>query len=195
MAHLQLVVLVGAALWALIGLLHGRVPLEVPAFAVMFLSFQPWFVNGLLSGYADVPVAVLSVCALVALLRFALDGDRRLLVIGALFAAGAGLTKNEGTLFIVAVFVAVAVALLVARRPRELQRWGSDLGVLALWAPWRLYSSLHSLPSTDYHLSDALKPSYLSNQFGRVQPATSALWDRSSHQASLHLPRCSSSSE
>ena len=89
MAHLQLVVLVGAALWALIGLLHGRVPLEVPAFAVMFLSFQPWFVNGLLSGYADVPVAVLSVCALVALLRFALDGDHRLLVIGALLRGGA----------------------------------------------------------------------------------------------------------
>ena len=177
MAHLQLVVLAGAALWAMVGLCHGRIPLEVPSLAVLFLVFQPWFVNGLLSGYADVPVAVVSACALLALVRFVLDGDRRVLAAGALFAGGAGLIKNEGTLFVVAAFVAVAIALVVARRPRELRPLGLALaGAAALWAPWRIYVAVEGLPSIDFHLGDAVSPSFLSDQFDRVSPASSAVW-------------------
>jgi hypothetical protein len=177
MAHLQLVVLVGAALWAVLGLCHGRIPLEVPSLAMLFLAFQPWFVNGALSGYADIPVAVVSACALLALLRFALDGDRRVLAVGAIFAGGAGLIKNEGTLFVLAAFVAVAVAIMVARRPRELRPLAAALaGAIAIWAPWRLYVTLHNIQSTDYRLGSAFKPSFLRDQFGRVDPATSAVW-------------------
>lgn len=177
MAHLQLVVLVAAALWAMVGLCHGRVPLEIPALGVVFLAFQPWFVNGLLSGYADVPVAVVSICALLALLRFVLDGDRRVLVVGALFAGGAGLIKNEGTLFVLAGFAAVAVALVVARRPRALRPLALALvGAAALWAPWRIYVAYYALPSIDFNLGDAVRPSFLDDQFYRVGPSSSALW-------------------
>jgi hypothetical protein len=177
MAHLQLVVLIGAALWATVGICHGRTPLEVPSLAVLFLAFQPWFVNGMLSGYADVPVAVVSACALLALLRFSVDGDRRFLAVGVICAGGAGLIKNEGSLFVLAAFVAVAVAILVAQRPRELRPLGVALAAtVGIWLPWRLYVVLHNLPSTDYKLGSALSPSFLRDQFNRVDPATSAVW-------------------
>jgi hypothetical protein len=177
MAHLQLVVLVAASLWAMLGICHGRIPLEVPSLAVLFLAFQPWFVNGMLSGYADVPVAVVSASALLSLLRFSLDGDRRFLAIGAICAGGAGLIKNEGTLFVLAAFAAVAIAIVVAGRPRELRPLAVALGsAVAIWLPWRLYVAVQALPSTDYHLSSALNPGYLRDHFDRVDPATSAVW-------------------
>jgi hypothetical protein len=176
-ARTQMLVLVAGGLWAIVGLCHGRIPLEVPAFAVLFLVLQPWFVARLLTGYADVPVAVTSAVALVAFLRFFADSDRRMLAVGAIAAGGAGLLKNEGSLFVLAAFVAVAVALLAAQRPRELKPLGVALaGTLALWAPWRLYVAVHSLPSTDYKLSAAVHPGYLVDQSDRIWPATRALF-------------------
>ncbi len=179
LGRLQVIVLVGAALWAIVGICHGRVPLEAPSLAVAFLVLQQWFVDRLLTGQADVPVAVVSACALVALLRFLLDGDRRVLAVGAICAGGAGLIKNEGALFVLAAFVAVALALLVARRRSDLRPLGLALaGTVAIWAPWRLYVAFHHLPSTDYDLGSALQPTFLDRQFSRVGPSTRALWNQ-----------------
>lgn len=177
--RMQLVLLAAASVWAIVGLAETRLTAVALGAAVVAITSQPWFLEQLLTGYADVPVAALAGASLVAIANHAVRGDRRMLVLAALFGGAAGLIKNEGALAVVVTILAFVVHLAVARRWLDLRSLGlAALGTLALWAPWRAFVAIHGLPSNDFQLADAFHPTILRDRFDRLGPATRAVWDQ-----------------
>lgn len=176
--RMQLVLLALAGLWAVVGLARGWFVALALAAAVIAISSQSWFLDQLLTGYADVPVALLAGVTLVALAEFARVRDRNLLVLAVIFGGAAGLIKNEGSLAVVAAVGAIGVQISLQRRWSDLRSLGwCALATLAIWAPWRLFVAVHALPSNDFQLGDALHPSILRERLDRLWPATRAVWD------------------
>ena len=176
--RMQLVLLACAGLWAVVGLSRSWFVAIALAGGTIAISSQAWFLDQLLTGYADVPVALLAAVTLVALAEYARARDRNLLVLAMIFGGAAGLIKNEGTLAVVAAFCGIGLQIALTRRWSALRSLGwCALGTLALWAPWRLFVALHGLPSNDFRLGDALHPSILRERLDRLWPATSAVWD------------------
>jgi hypothetical protein len=121
-----------AALLVVRGLLYDEVatPMRVIASAVLMpLVFSPYI------GLAEGPLIAFALAGLLRIRR----GDT---IRGAVFLGFAAFTKNEG----LALIAAVAVALMLAKRWRELPKLGP---AIAIALPWHLLRSLHELPAVD----------------------------------------------
>jgi hypothetical protein len=93
--------------------------------------------------YADVPVGFFFAAAVALLLLADLETERRrsLLVTAGAFAGFALLTKNEGTLFLVAL---LATRIVQFPRPSQIRRLATELGSIAAGsAPALLLSAWH----------------------------------------------------
>jgi hypothetical protein len=173
---LQLLLLLAGFGLAAIGLVADRTPSETVAVAVLALSTSPWILDQLRSGYADVPLALLVTLGVMALARYLADGEPWALAAAALLLAGSGLTKNEGLWFAASGYACAVVVVAISARHRLLPLVASGVAALALVAPWRLWVAVHGLPSNDYHVSDALSPSFLIGRWSRVDPTVHDLW-------------------
>jgi Dolichyl-phosphate-mannose-protein mannosyltransferase len=167
--HLQLALLAlgfAAGLWTL---LRERVAAPLAAVAVFAIVAAESVLRQLAGNLADIPLALFVALGLVCLGRWVLKADRGLLALAALFLGAATLTKPEGLLFATAALLAAIVAW------RRDLLWGA-LGVVAIYAPWRIFVAAHHLQNQEYSLGDALNPSYLANRSARVRPALTGVW-------------------
>src|SRR5207248_1388486 len=80
--------------------------------------------------------------------------------------------KNEGELFVLAAFVAAALA---ARRPQVRPLVYAALVVLAIDLPWRLWVQLRHVKNAAYSLSSLFSPRYLSEHTFRLSPSVHEL--------------------
>jgi hypothetical protein len=132
----------------------------------------PSFFGQLQMNTADVPLAILLALGLVALAAWLRSGESGLLPAAALFLGAGAITKPEGELFVLAAFVAAAV---VATRGQLKALGLSAAAVLAVDLPWRIWTAVHHLKSTDYSLSDLFDAGYLRHQSYRVHPVVEEL--------------------
>jgi hypothetical protein len=142
LVHVQFLLLAVASVAALAWLLRAAAPPWLVWVVVAAVAATPNVLLRLLSGYADLPLALLVAPGLVAAARWLVTRERFLLELATLLFGAAALTKNEGLIFVLAAYL----ALLVARAPWR-RILVSALAVEALLLPWQLYGRLHHVAS------------------------------------------------
>ena len=160
--HLQFLLLLVAALAALAALLRDRVPPVLLWCSLLAVTLAPAVFDQLLTAYADVPLALVFAIGATAAARWLVTAERWALVVATLCFGGALLTKNEGSLFVVAAFLGLALAARHRRREVAL----AALVDLALLAPWKIYVRAHDIHSINYSLSDSFDLDHLHGRFG-----------------------------
>ena len=160
--HLQFLLLLAAACLALVGLLRDRTPQVVLWPAVVAIALAPSVFDQLLTAYADIPVALVFAVGLTAAGRWLVTNERWALAVATLCFAGALLTKNEGTLFVAAAFV--ALALVAWSRVRTLVVAAAVAAVVLL--PWKIYVWIYDLQDINYSLADSFDLDHLDGRLG-----------------------------
>lgn len=127
------------------------------------------------TGYADVQLALFVAVGLVCLARWAEDGRRPMLALGAVFLAAAALSKNEGALFAAA---AILSTLVVAKgRRRSVLVCGAF--VLGMLIPWHVWTTTIDIPrGSDYDLGSSFDPGYVLGRLGRIRLTYEWFWRR-----------------
>jgi hypothetical protein len=160
--HVQFLLLLVAALLALFAILRDRVPAPVLWLSLFAVALAPAVFSQLLTAYADVPLALIFGVGVAAAGRWVITNERWALALATLCFAGALLTKNEGSLFVLATFVALLAA---AHR-----RWRAILvaaGVdLLLLLPWRIFVRVHDLRDINYSLADSFDVHHINGRLG-----------------------------
>lgn len=171
--HVQLALLAfgfAAGLWSL---LRDRVPAALAGATILAIAAADSTLRQLASNLADLPLAFFVALGVVALARWLLERDARMLPLAALFLGAATLTKPEGLLFALAAFVAALVAGGGSRLRGTLL---AGVAVALILLPWRIFVAVHHLQNPEYSLGDALRPSYLSDRSERLHPALAGVW-------------------
>jgi hypothetical protein len=149
--HVQFLLFLVAAVFALVALLRDVVSPLVLWISVLALALAPAVFDQLLTAYADLPLALVFGVGVAAVGRWTSTNERWPLAVATLCFGGALLTKNEGSLVVLAVFLGL---ILVARR-----RWRALAAAaavdVALVVPWRIYTSVHHLHDINYSLLDS----------------------------------------
>jgi hypothetical protein len=150
--------------------------ISLPSLAL--LASTPWFWARLQASLADQMLAYLIAAAAIASVIWLYERKQGFLILTFVLLAAATLTKLEGG------FMAELLALAVASAGLLLYRRAAAPALVLLIAPavalpWRLWLHHHGLPgsSPDYHASDLLNPSFLSERSGRLTGSLHALWD------------------
>jgi len=147
--HLQLVLLLAAGVGTAWTLLRPMVPDLPLAVGLAGLIAMPAVVHHLLTAYADVPLAVVWAAGALALIRWTGDGERYQLALATLLLAAALAVKQDGIFYDAAIYVGVAVPLLVHQRRRVLELLVSASVVALTVVPWQVYSATHDLGRRD----------------------------------------------
>ncbi|MBA3734249.1 MAG: hypothetical protein H0W90_03475 [Actinobacteria bacterium] len=160
--HVQFLFLLVAAITGLFALLRDRVPAVVLWLSLLSVALAPAVFDQLLTAYADLPLALVFCVGVAASGRWLLTSERWALAVATFCFAGALLMKNEGSLFVLAVFVGL---LVVAHK-----RWRA-LAVAAvvdvvLLLPWRIYVRIHDLHDINYSLGDSFDYDHLHGRMG-----------------------------
>ncbi len=163
-----------AFVWAVAYLLRGRVRPVVWAPLLLLAAAAPGVWQQLLTGYADVPMAIFACLGAIALALWLGDGDRRSLALAAIMLAGTASVKNEG---LMAAVVLLAVAGAIAwRRRLDLRGFGIAAGaVVAAILPWRLWLAANGIEG-DMPVSKTITdPGYMLDRTDRIRPAFEAI--------------------
>jgi hypothetical protein len=160
--HVQFLLFLVAAVLALIALLRDLVSPLVLWISVLALALAPAVFDQLLTAYADLPLALVFGVGVAAIGRWTMTNERWSLAIATLFFGGTIMTKNEGALVVLAVFLAL---LVVAR-----QRWRA-LAVaaavdVALIVPWRIYVAVHHIHDINYSFLNSFDYSHVHGRAG-----------------------------
>jgi hypothetical protein len=158
--HLQFLLLLVAALGALATMLRDRVPAILLWPSLLAVVLAPSVFDQLLSAYADLPLALFFAAGAVAAARWLVTNERWALAIAALFFAAAVLTKNEGTLFVLAALLGLALA--AAGRWRAVVV-AAAVPVVAL-VPWHIYTAVYGLKGSDFKLTDSFDVGYVASR-------------------------------
>jgi len=160
--HLQFLLLLLAALAALGTILWGHVPKALVWALLGAVALAPAVFDQLLTAYADLPLALVFAVGVAAAGRWVVADERWTLAVATLCFGGTLLTKNEGTLFVAAVFVALLAAAY--RRWRALAIAAAiDAAVLL---PWKIYVRVHDLHDINYSLTDTFDVHHISGRLG-----------------------------
>jgi hypothetical protein len=160
--HLQFLFILAAGCLALVALLRDRTPQLVLWPAVVAIALAPAVFDQLLTAYADIPLALIFAVGLAAAGRWLVTNERWALALATLFFAGAVLTKNEGTLFVAAVFVALAI--VAWSRVRSLVAAAAVVALVLL--PWKIYVWIYDLQDINYSLADSFDLDHLDGRLG-----------------------------
>ena len=160
--HLQFLLLLVAGLAALATILRDRAPALVLWPTLGAIALAPAVFDQLLTAYADVPLALIFAVGLAAAGRWLVTNERWALAVATLCFGGALLTKNEGTLFVAASFVALLPA---ARRRWRVLAVAAAADALVL-LPWKLYARIHHLHDINYSLTDTFDVHHISGRLG-----------------------------
>jgi hypothetical protein len=162
LVHLQFLLFLLAAVLALFALLRDRVPALVLWLSLFALSLAPAVFDQLLTAYADVPLALFFGVGVAAAGRWVLTNERWALTLATFCFAGALLTKNEGSLFVLAVFL----GLLAAARTRWRALAIAAVVDVLLLLPWRIYVHSHHLRDINYSLGDSFDYDHVRGRLG-----------------------------
>jgi hypothetical protein len=158
-----------AFVWAFAYLMRGRVRPVVWAPLLLLAAVAPGIWEQLLTGYADVPMALYACLGAISLALWLSEEDGRFLALATIMLAAAANLKNEG-LMAAAALLLVAGGLAVRRR-FQLPELVAAAGALVLAIlPWRAWLSTQGLEG-DLPLSKGLDPGYLLDRIDRVWPA------------------------
>ena len=160
--HLQFLLFLVAALLALFALLRDRVPSLVLWLSLFALALAPAVFDQLLTAYADVPLALVFGVGVGAAGRWVITNERWALALASFCFAGALLTKNEGSLFVLAVFL----GLLVTAHTRWRALAVAASADLLLLLPWRIYVHSHQLHDINYSLGDSFDYGHVHSRLG-----------------------------
>jgi hypothetical protein len=160
--HLQFLLFLVAGLAALAALLHDRVLPLLLWPTLVAVALAPEVFDQLLTAYADIPLALVFAVGLAAAGRWLVANERWALVLATLCFAGAALTKNEGTLFVVAALLGLLLAARTRWRPVAL---GAAAIVLVL-LPWRIYVWIYDLHDINYSVLDTFDFDHVSGRLG-----------------------------
>jgi hypothetical protein len=154
-----------AALWAIVRDTSWPPVAGVCALAVVV---APEVLYQLSTNFADVPLALFVGLGVAALAVWIDSGDRAALVCAAIFLGGAGMTKNEGSLFALAAFAAAFAVVARGGRDRLRPHAAAAAATIACQLPWRIWVAAHGIHTQDFRLSNAADPSYLAHTTDRV---------------------------
>jgi len=160
--HLQFLLFLVAALLALFALLRDRVPSLVLWLSLFALALAPAVFDQLLTAYADVPLALVFGIGVGAAGRWVITNERWALALATFCFAGALLTKNEGSLFLLAVFLGLLAGAYTRWRALAV---AAALDILLL-LPWRIYVHSHQLRDINYSLGDSFDYEHVHGRFG-----------------------------
>ncbi|MEN3310732.1 MAG: hypothetical protein V7645_61 [Actinomycetota bacterium] len=160
--HVQFLLFLVAALLALFALLRDRVPSLVLWLSLFALSLAPAMFDQLLTAYADIPLALVFGVGVGAAGRWVITNERWALALATFCFAGALLTKNEGSLFVLAVFLGLLAAARTRWRALAL---AAAVDVLLL-LPWRIYVHSHGLRDINYSLGDSFDFGHVHGRLG-----------------------------
>jgi hypothetical protein len=154
----------------------GAIPALLDRFAPRWLVFPfvalvavtPTFWWRLQSLTVDQPLAYLVAAAAAACVIWLREPRGAWIGLAIVFLVAANLTKLEGVTMTLLLIVFVAAAAFAMRRRAAWPVLLLLLGPLAV-VPWRLWLRSHGLSSgpEDYHVSDLLRPAFLSDQWPR----------------------------
>jgi hypothetical protein len=163
LVHIQFLLLLVAALIALAGTFRGLVPGGLLWLSLIAMVLAPALFDQLLSAYADVPLALFLAVGLASTARWVLTNERWALAFGALCFGACVLLKNEGTLFVMAALI--GLALTVPKRWRSLALVAvCELVVVLL--PWHVFTAVHRLKGSDFRLTDSFDVGRISTRLG-----------------------------
>jgi hypothetical protein len=160
--HVQFLLFLVATLAALFALLRDRVPPLVLWLSLLSIALAPAVFDQLLTAYADLPLALVFCVGVAAAGRWLVTNQRWALAVAAFCFAGALLMKNEGSLFVLAVFVGLLV--VAHSRWRALTVAAAVDALLLL--PWRIYVHAHDLHDINYSLGDSFDYGHLHGRLG-----------------------------
>jgi hypothetical protein len=162
-----------AFVWAVAYLMRGRVRPLVWAPLLLLAAVAPGVWEQLLTGYADVPMALYACLGAISLALWLSEGDGRFLALGAIMLAAAANLKNEGLMAAAALLI-VAGGIAVWRR-FHLPELVVAAGALFLAIlPWRAWLSTQGIEG-DLPLSKGLDPGYMLDRIDRVWPAIESI--------------------
>ena len=150
MIHLQFVLLAAAFAGTIWSLTRHRVAPLILAAALVLLFVAPSLHTQVLAAYADVPTACLWAASALAIALWLMDdgGDR--LLLGALLAAGALATKQEGFVLDGALFAVAGLVVAGRRSASDARRYVlAAVCVLLTAVPWQLWVRTHHLHDAD----------------------------------------------
>ena len=162
LVHVQFLLFLVAALLALFALLRDRVPSLVLWLSLFALALAPAVFDQLLTAYADVPLALVFGVGVGAAGRWVITNERWALALASFCFAGALLTKNECSLFVLAVFL----GLLVTAHTRWRALAVAASADLLLLLPWRIYVHSHQLHDINYSLGDSFDYGHVHSRLG-----------------------------
>jgi hypothetical protein len=162
LVHVQFLLFLVAAMLALFALLRDRVSALILWLSLFALALAPAVFDQLLTAYADLPLALVFGVGVGAAGRWVITNERWALALATFCFAGALLTKNEGSLFVLAVFLGLLVAAHACWRALTV---AAAVDVLLL-LPWRIYVHDHNLRDINYSLGDSFDFEHLRGRLG-----------------------------
>ena len=154
--------------WAIAYLLRDQVRPLIWAPILLLLVGSPGVWQQLLTGYADVPMAMFICLGAISLALWLSRGELPMLALATITLAAAANTKNEGLMAaVVLLLVAWLATLALGLRARAFLVAAVGFGVAVL--PWRLWVSAHHL-KTEIPVGKGLDPSFLIDRSDRIGP-------------------------
>jgi hypothetical protein len=176
--HLELWLLLVAFCGGLAFLARRRLPPILSVSLVLAVVLAPGIWDQLLTGYADVPMALLLCIGVLLLGLWLVEREDRQVVLATLFLAAAASTKNEGATAAVFALVMVALVMVAAREWSALGRVAlAGAGFALMVLPWRIWTQAHDI-SSHLPVGKGLTPGYLADRADRVWPSMSAFEDQ-----------------
>jgi hypothetical protein len=165
--------LMAGFVWAIAYVLREQVRPVVWAPLLLLAAGAPGVGEQLLSGYADVPMAIFACLAVAALGLWLQKQETRHLALAAIFLAATANTKNEGLAAAVVILAVTGLFVLLARlrlKPYVIAAGAVILSIL----PWRIWLAAHGIEGS-MPIAKGLQPGYLLSRIDRVGPAISAI--------------------
>ena len=169
--HLQFGLLLAGFVLSFVRLARPAVPTALLWPSLVAIVWAPALAIQTASAYADVPLAIFFALAGMFAWRWLADGDRRDLVLLALFSAAALATKMEGLVYIGALFFVATI--LAGRQSRGkagaiLLAGGAALVGIVPWRIWTLQHGIEGVYSSGTFLGNATDPGFLAEHVGRI---------------------------
>jgi hypothetical protein len=180
--HVQFWLMLAAFPWAL-GYLASRTGRPAVWMPIVFGAVTaPAIYTVIISGLADVPVAIFLTCAVLAMGLWVEGRRREDLAVAIILLAATANIKNEGLLAAAVVLAAAAIVLAFERPRRRLLELAAGIVVfLAAILPWQLWAGSHHVPK-DVNLADGLNPAYLVSHLDRFMPSVHELLNQITNQ-------------